>query len=236
MRFWTLLQLQWWDARRNPMIMLFSLITVVMGGIMAMMMSGSGREMGVYTLGMMLIMSAYFVGYNVAQIGLVEDKEKRTLEALLLTPVRPIEIVLSRALLALVMTAATGLILVLIFRQIPARPAVLAGGFLLTMLFAIATGTLVGLISPDMKSTGYLGTPIVMALIFATTLPWKLFLPAVWEAQAWLPTRPAADLIEAGVSGAAVPLVRDVLLMAGYTALVIWLCTRQMRRFGAARR
>jgi ABC-2 type transport system permease protein len=235
MRFRTLLQLQWWDVRRNPLIIMFSLTTVAVGGMLAMM-TGGDPDAGMQNLSMVLIMSTYFIGYNVAQLGLVEEKEKRTLEALLLTPVRPIEIVLSRALLSVLLTGATGVILVLIFRQMPARPGVLAGVFLLTMLFAIAIGTLIGLMSPDMKSTGYLGTPVVLLLMFATTLPWRLFVPAVWEVQAWLPTRPVAELLLAGVTGEPVPLVRDVVLMLGYTALVIWLCTRQMRRFGAARR
>jgi ABC-2 type transport system permease protein len=235
MRFRTLLQLQWWDARRNPLIILFSLTMVAMGGMLAMMAGGSG-DGGRDMLSMLLVMSTYFVGWNVPQVGLAEEKEKRTLEALLLTPVRPIEIVLSRAVLAIMMTAVTGIALMLIFRQMPAQPILLAGAFLLTMLFTIATGTFVGLLSPDMRSSSYFGTPFVLLLLFSTTLPWQIFMPSVWAVQAWLPTRPVAELLRAGVTGAAVPVVRDVLVMVVYTALVIWLCTRQMRRFGGARR
>lgn len=239
MRIGALLQLQWWDVRRNPLIILFAVTTLVMSLIMSLLPGAKSGEIDdvLEVMSMMLTMAVYFIGWNVPSVGLAEEKEKRTLEATLLTPVRPMEILLARAALAGIMTLAAGLVVVLIFRQMPVRPVLLAFAYVVAALFTISLGTLVGLLSPDMKSMNSLGTPVVLVLLFASTLPWKLIAPVAWTVQAWLPTRPLVELLRAGTTGeSSYPLVQDALIMVFYIGLVVWACVRLMRRMGVARR
>ncbi len=228
MTFWTLVQAQWWDVRRNPMILMFTATIVGVAAVMSLMASAEAFEM---VSGMMLVMSVYFVGYNLPSFTIAEEKEKRTLEALMLTPVRPLQIVAAKALLAVVLCLVAAGAILLIFGKAPANPGLLVLAYLLAMSWAISLGTLVGLVMPDLKSVGNVGTPFLLILLFATTLPWSLFQPTVWAVQTWLPTRPLVELIQAGYTGREVPVLQDVAVMAAYTGLLLWICARRLKQF-----
>lgn len=226
MRLIALAQAQLQDVVRNAVFAFFAGILPVMGLIMRWTMPESVQPI---LLTMLLLMAAYFVGWNLPSFTLAEEKEKRQLEALFLTPVRPWQVVLVKGALGVAATAAVGGLVLLIFGQMPARPLLWLFSYLLLALFTVAGGTLVGLLVRDMRTMAIGGTPVQLLLLFASTLPWALAEPGVWAAQAWMPTRPAVELLQAGLFGDEAPVLRHALVMLAYTGL-LWVASARLIR------
>lgn len=227
MRLLALTQTQILDVTRNPMLVLFWGLVPIMGFTMKAAMPEDALSILSTTL---FFMSAYFVGWNLPAQSMAEWKEKRVLEALLLTPVRPWQVVLVNGALGVVGSLLLGLIMLPIMGHVPAQPVLWLVGYLLAVLFTVSGGTLVGLLFKDMRTLAIGGTPIMLLLIFASTLPWQIMQPDFWAVQAWLPTRPLAELIQAGYSGDQAPVLQHVLVMLGYTALLWVVNLRLIRR------
>lgn len=223
---------QFQDMVRNPMLVVFWGINLAVGWMMTLVMPDEAFE---FAAGMLLLMTTYFVGWNIPAHAMAEEKEKRVLEALFLTPVRPWHVVAVRAILAVAICLVFGAGMLLILGQMPAHFGLLLLGYLLVTLFTVAGGTLMGLVVKDMRSLGTMGTPVLLLLIFASTLPWEQFHPAIWEAQRFLPTRPAMELLQAGYLGKEVPVLQDGLVMLAYIGLLLLVCTRLIRRLAFAR-
>ncbi|MBY6274717.1 ABC transporter permease [Symbiobacterium thermophilum] len=226
MRMVALAQAQLQDVIRNPLLVLFAALLPAMGIMMRLVMPESARPLLVV---MLSVMAPYFVGWNVAGITLAEEKEKRRLEALFLTPVRPWQVVMVKGALALAGTLVMGAVMLAVGGKVPVRPGIWFLAYLLLTLFAVGAGTLLGLLFKDMRSMSIGGTPVQILLLFATTLPWALAGPVLWEVQAWLPTRPVVDLMQAGFFGEEVPVLRHALVMLGYVAAV-WLANVSLVR------
>jgi len=227
-----LAQAQMKDVVRNPMLLFFFACVPIMGAVMKAAMPASVRTLLSTTL---FVMSAYFVGWNIPAFTLAEEKEKRQLEALFLTPVRPWQVVLVKGGLGIVGSLAFGLLMFPILGTVPQRPLLWLLSYTVLTPFTVGVGTLVGLLVKDTRTLGVGGTPVVLLLIFATTLPWALMQPGVWSVQAWLPTRPAVELIAAGITGEAVPVARNLLVMLGYVTLLWLLNARLIRRLSFVR-
>jgi len=233
MRLVALAQAQLQDVVRNPLLVLFAGILPVLGLIMKLAMPESVQPVMVVLLS---VMAPYFIGWNVAGHTLAEEKEKRQLEALFLTPVRPWQVVLVKGALGVVGTLVLGVVVLAVAGKVPDRPLLWFLSFLLLTLFAVAGGTLLGLLVKDMRTMAIGGTPIQLLLLFASTLPWALAEPGFWEAQAWLPTRPAVDLLRAGLFGDETPVLRHALVMLAYTATLWLVNARLIRRLSLAGR
>mgnify|MGYP000859673367 CR=1 FL=1 len=220
------------DIVRNPMLLFFFATAVVMGGLLKATMPASARDImasAVFTA------TAYFVGWNIPAFTLAEEKEKRQLEALFLTPVRPWQVILVKGVLGLVGSLVFGAFMFLILDQVPRRPLLWLTAYTVLSLFTVGLGVLLGLLVRDTRSLGLGGTPVILLLMTATTLPWALVQPRVWALQAWLPTRPAVELLTAGLTGEAVPVMRNLLVMLAYTALMWLVNARLIRRLSFAR-
>jgi len=224
-----------WDFIRNPMILSPALIVPVMAWVMTAMVNGEPEGMAV-AAPVLLVMPAYFLGWMTPAFSLAEAKEKRSLEAMLITPLRSWEYIGVQAGVSVVLSLAAGAVVTLIMGQPPASPVLFSLAYLLLTLFTVAGGLIMGLLLPDSRSLGSAGTPVMLALIFSTTLPWALFLPVVWEVQAFLPTRPAVELLMAGYAGQEAPILKDSLIMLAYTALLVYFCVRRLRRLAFAPR
>lgn len=233
MRLRSLAQAQMLDVTRNPLLVLFWGLVPILGFAMKAAMPEDAMPILSSTL---FLMSAYFVGWNLPAQTMAEGKEKRVLEALLLTPVRPWQVVLVNAALGTVASLLLGVVMLLVLGQVPTRPMLWLAGYLLAVLFTVSGGTLTGLLFKDMRSLALGGTPIMLLLIFATVLPWQIMQPGFWAVQAWLPTRPLAELIQAGYLGDDVPVLQNVLVMLGYVA-ALWVANaRLLRRMAVAGR
>lgn len=229
----TLFVTQFRDIVRNSQLVVFWMTLV---GVALVMRYVSPKEASGIVAGVMLVMPAYFVGWNIPAMTLAEEKEKRVLQGLLTTPLQLGQVLAVKGILSLALSLFFTWVVVLISGDRPANPAVLLLGSLLLTLFTIGCGTLVGLLVKDLKQVATLGTPVVLVLIFASTLPWEQFRPEVWAAQGFLPTRPAAELLRAGMYGIAGPTLQNCLVMLLYSGLVLALVAWRARRMSQTSR
>lgn len=233
MRIWHMMRTQALEARRNPMLAMLPVLVIGMALLYGAMAKTEIDTL--YAAGSSLIMCCYMVGFQFPSSAMAEEREKRTLEALLLTPVRPLEIIAARAVVTLGLCIATGVICLVVLSAKPADNGVLWLGFLLTLAFSITMGTTVGLFSPDQKTAGIVGAPVLIIGMLGTIVPWESTWPAFWRDQAWLPTRPAYELLRSGLTGESFPLARNTLVILGWVALMVVMGVRAMRRLSAAR-
>lgn len=220
------------DMSRNPMLLTFWGLVPIMSWMMTKVMPQSAEPI---LINILLVMAAYFVGWNLPAHTLAEEKEKRVLEAIFLTPIRPWQVVLVKGGLGILATLLMGLVVILILGLAPAHPWLLFAGYTVLTLFTVAGGTLIGLLVKDMRTLGTAGTPILLLLIFATVLPWELVQPTFWAAQTYLPTRPVVELLRTAYLGGETPVLQHLLVMLGHTALLVVLCVRQVRRLSFLR-
>lgn len=226
----TLLVTQFREIIRNSMIVVFWGIMIAI----ALMMRFAMPEEAVPILATVLIaMPPYFVAWQIPAMTLADEQEKRALQALVVTPLGLGKLLTVKALLGVTISLVFSVLVVAILGQ-PVNPALFFLGTLLLSLFTVSCGTLVGLLVKDVKQLGTFGTPVLLALMFASTLPWQQFRPAVWAAQAFLPTRPSMELMLSGLFGTEVPVLQNSLVLLLYTGLVLALVAWRARRMGLA--
>lgn len=231
MRLQTLVQAHLWEFRRNPMLLMSPLLMLFMSGLWRVMMPETdAREL--FSI-MVLIMCAYMVGFQALAMAVAEEKEKRTLEALMLTPARPAEIFAAKVIVTTGISVVTAL-LCLAMWGLPPRLGVVAFAFLLAQLFALAGGFLMGIVVRDVKQTG-MATPLWLLIFFTGFPPLANLYPKIWAAMAYLPSRPVLSMMTVGWTGAGQVAIRDVLVMLAYTVLLAWLAVRQLRKQALAR-
>lgn len=232
MRLLAIVKSQWVETYRNPTQALMPLL-IIATSLVFSMASSNGAEPS--PAPMVLIMCVIMVGSQLPALSMAEEKEKRTMEAILLTPVRPLEMIGAKLLVSGVICALTSLAATAILKASPVRPGMAILGVLLGVLFNGALGVTIGLLSKDQKSAGIIGTPVVMLLLFAGILPVSQVPPLVATIMKWLPTLPMNQLFEAAFSGGEFPSIRNALVALVYTILAYALSALLMRRQASAR-
>jgi ABC-type Na+ efflux pump permease subunit len=227
MRFWTLVRAQLWELRRNLFMLQMPITTLFMAAIFRLAPSGESAQI---LQGCVLLLSALTVGWMTVALSLGEEREKRVLEALLLTPARPAEIIGAKLLVGTALSAVTGALGLLIFGRAPERPLLLLAAFGVTILFSLACGLLTGLALPDFKTaSGF--SAVGTCLIFFSGFPvFQLFAPRYWEFAAYLPARPLYELLIAGATGAETAAGRHFAVGLTYAGIALALCLALLRR------
>ncbi len=225
MRFFSLVRGELWALKRNRRILMFVVMMLGMAAIYALDAQDSATFLPV-----VLIVSIYAGVWQMTVNSLVEEKERRTLEALLVTPARPLEIIGAKAFTGIAFAVLLCALLLLVFRQPPEAPLVLLLGVGLAIGFATASGALIGIVARDLRTSSLYRTPVLALLVGGTVIPWQESGWAIAEVMRWLPTRPVQELIWGGWTGAPVPLAQYTAVMLAYTALLLAVGARILRQ------
>lgn len=234
MRIKSLVKAQLIEMKRNPSIVMMPIVVLVLVMIWATIDEGAP---GGFFPAASLIFTAYMVALQIPVLSLSEEKEKRTLEAVLLTPASPAEVIGAKIIVSAAVSLLTGVISLVIYQQAPANLLLFLVGFGLALVLTISLGVLIGLIAKDQKSAGVISAAVMMFLAFGTVMPWEHTMPALWSVMRWLPTRPLLELLLEAMTGLAaeIPAWRSVLVMLPYVALALFISVRQVRRQASAR-
>lgn len=216
MRFISLARAEFWALKRNRRILMFMVMMLGMAVIYALDTRNASSFVPA-----VLITSIYTAVWQMTVNSLVEEKERRTLEALLVTPARPLEIIGAKACIGMLLASLMSLLILLPFRQLPQSPLVLVAGVVLAIGFATATGALVGIVARDSKTSSLYRTPVIALLVAGSIVPWQDSDWAIAEVMRWLPIRPVQELIWGGWTGAPVRLGQDCAVMLTYTVLLL---------------
>jgi ABC-2 type transport system permease protein len=114
-------------------------------------------------LPLLILMAVLMGGILVPASGLVEEKQRRTLRALTITPVSLGEVFASKAILGVLLSMAVALLIMLLNRVWSTQPGLLLFVLLLSAILAVIFGLLLGTLAKDI--TSLLGTIKVLVLI-----------------------------------------------------------------------
>ncbi len=117
-----------------------------------------------------LLFLVVMMGMYVPSMLIAEEKEKKTLEVLLLSPAGAADIFIGKGLLTFISILIVSFFLVLIAGLEGSTLFIIFLATALISIFSIFVGMTVGLLSPDQRSTGTIGLPIYMLLILVPQL------------------------------------------------------------------
>lgn len=105
-------------------------------------------------------------GIYVPSMLVAEERDKRTLEVLMLSPATPFEIFAGKGLLTLVSLALFAVLIFLIQGVGAAQIPLLLLIFVLGVCASVPLGMVVGMVAPNLLSTGLVGMPLYMGFTF----------------------------------------------------------------------
>ncbi|GKV56079.1 ABC transporter permease [Sporosarcina sp. NCCP-2222] len=127
---------------------------------------------------------------------IAEEKEKNTLRGLMLSPASTTEILTGKSLLSLVLTLFTILLSMFLAEYKPANIAVVAIAILLSALFYIALGTLLGLFAKSVMEASVIVLPVMVIFSFGTFITSLAEQYPILKAATYLPN---IQLLEIGI-------------------------------------
>ena len=156
------------DFKTNINILIMYLIPILLAYIYDNFIPGMPRGFALSFGSLFLVV---MVGMYVPSMMIAEEKEKKTLEVLLLSPANSVEVFIGKGLLTFISIIVSFIILIAMFGGVgPDQMAVILVGGILTAVFCIQVGIIVGLLSKNQMATGVVGTPVYMALLLVPML------------------------------------------------------------------
>ena len=162
-----------------------------------------GFRMDAYLLVMFLVMSLTMTGSFVVPLLLVEEKEKHTMEFLLVSPVTPAEITAGKALTGLVYCGLSAVILIVLNRGWTGDWGLTLSALALGAVFLVMVGLLMGSL---LRTTMQINTwsTIVMMVLLAPSWLSVIQLPGLLDAVAHIiPTYYLVEVLSQSIAGGA---------------------------------
>lgn len=116
-------------------------------------------------LGFGLMFLVVMVGIYVPSMLISEEKEKHTMEVLLLSPASPSEVFIGKGLMTFLSILVTSVVIVMIVNTSFSILGIIFLGTVLISLFSITLGMIVGVLAPNQMSTGIIGLPVYLILL-----------------------------------------------------------------------
>ncbi len=208
------------DIRRNPNILVLYalpvLLTLLWNNIMPGMPPGMGLSFG-------LLFLVVMVGMYVPSMMIAEEKEKKTIEVLLLSPATPAEVIIGKGFLTLLSIILVAIFLMLITGfQLQGLFTILLAT-VLTSIFAIFVGMIVGLLAKNQMSTGVVGMPVYLLLLIIPQVA-EMAPGAVQILAGFLPTYHYLLILDSTLTSAAGP-ARSLynLIFIAFSSFIVFL-------------
>lgn len=145
------------------------LITAALPLIFSFMFSNGSIEDGATILMMPINMALLITCLFVQSMIVAEEKEKHTLRVLMLSPAKPIEVLLGKSAISVFLTLCALIVTFLIART-PGLPLIGLGMLIVpSLIMYVAFGTLTGLLSRTMMETSFVGMPLMIVFLMGPT-------------------------------------------------------------------
>lgn len=148
---------------------------------------------------------------------IAEEKEKNTLRGLMLSPASTTEILTGKSLLTLVLTLFTILISMVFMDYRPANIPVMAVSLMLSAVFYIGVGTLLGLYAKSVMEASVLVLPVIALFSFGSFIPAFAEKYPVLQAAEYLPSVQLIEIAQGVEAGAGM-----VVLFTHLGIILIW--------------
>jgi len=188
-----------------------------------------------YVLQIMLVMGISMMGAFLVPTLMVEEKEKHTLEALLVSPGGPVEVTVGKAIVGIVYSLLVSGVLLAMNGGFTGNWPVTVAGVFLGALFVVGIGLLMGSLFNIMHHVN-IASSVIMLLMFLP--PWMgLFsLPAPFDRLLPLiPTFYLSNIVDAGLNNqASLALIGDDFAILAACAIavlaaVVWALRRERK-------
>ncbi|WP_153721581.1 ABC transporter permease [Sporosarcina cascadiensis] len=161
---------------------------------------------------------------------IAEEKEKNTLRGLMLSPASTAEIIGGKCLLTFILTMLTVIITIFFTDYRPANLGVIAVAFILSALFYIAFGTLLGLFSKSVLEASVIVMPVVTVFSLGSFLPAIVDQYPIAKIGMYLPNIQLIELAVKVEAGGGFSNVLTELLIIFAWVVVLFLLTRVIYR------
>jgi ABC-2 type transport system permease protein len=225
------------DAVKNAYILFALILPVGLSLFFRVLLPADGDErLQTMALVMSLVLAVCMTGVFVVPTILVEEKEKRTLQAILVSPASYLDLVIGKALVGMLYSMLLAMLLLLLNRGFAGNSAVTLLAVSLGSLFVVQVGLLMGAVFTTTTQVNTWSTIIMLALLVPAMLAMPPRPPApVSTIVGLIPTSHMADAISMGMSNTASPssAILDLLILAAATAIVtaalVWALRRDRR-------
>jgi ABC-2 type transport system permease protein len=197
---------------------------------------GAALDLASFLLPLVLVLGATMVGVFIVPTMLVEEKEKYTLQALLVSPASHADVVAGKALVGLVYALLIGLVLLLLNNGFVGDPAITLLAIVLGALFLVQCGLLLAAILSTTTQVNTWSSALMLVLLVPAMFSLAPQPPAPLSTMMRLiPTGAMADAITIGLTGASSlsKLWLDMSVLAAATGLmfggVVWALRRERR-------
>ncbi|PYZ96319.1 ABC transporter [Alteribacter lacisalsi] len=200
---------------------MFVLSTMVMPIVFALFF-GRGQEVPVEMHVMIINLAFVAVAAYVQSVVIAEEKEKHTLRGLMMSPATTTEILAGKSLVSILLTALTvGLCLRLSGFE-TGNWLLIGAGMALSLVFYVALGTLLGLLTRSLMEASVVITPIIFILGMGTIFTELIRNQTILTVIEYLPNFQLESLAAAVESGAgAGDVAGSLALLGGWSAVAI---------------
>ncbi|TQR43868.1 ABC transporter permease [Paenibacillus popilliae] len=156
-----MIQKEWKDALKNQMLLITAALPLIFAFMFSKGEASDGATFLMMPVNMALLMTCLFVQSMIV----AEEKEKHTLRVLMLSPAKPIEVLLGKSAISIFLTVCA-LVATFLIANTPGLP--LVGLIMLivpSLIMYVAFGTLTGLLSRTMMETSFVGMPLMIIFL-----------------------------------------------------------------------
>ena len=155
------------DVKSNANVIFMFLIPVILTLIYKYMIQGMPEGMAI-TFGLLFL--AVMIGMYVPSMIIAEEKEKKTLQVLLLSPAKPAEVFIGKGLLTFISIIVFALLLMAIEGSMWDKSPIILLALTLVSISCIFIGMIVGMLSQNQMATGAIGFPVYMLFLMLPLL------------------------------------------------------------------
>ncbi|KJB87371.1 ABC transporter [Paenibacillus sp. E194] len=156
-----MIQKEWKDALKNQMLLITAALPLIFAFMFSKGEAGDGATLLMMPVNMALLMTCLFVQSMIV----AEEKEKHTLRVLMLSPAKPLEVLLGKSAISVFLTVCA-LVATFLIANTPGLPLVgLVMLIVPSLIMYVAFGTLTGLLSRTMMETSFVGMPLMIIFL-----------------------------------------------------------------------
>jgi len=182
-----------------------------------------------------LVLVIITLGIVLAPFLLIEEKETHTIEALLVSPARYIQVVIGKAIAGLFYCLAAAAVVLLINHVLIVHWALITLAVLFGSIFAVSLWLFIGTLFDNPASmnmwSGLLVAVLIVPMFLSTTFGAN-FPPIIQAVLPWLPTVAITNLIRLSLAEGIFPLLTllNLGILTGFTLLLLALVVWRLRR------
>ena len=155
------------DVKSNANVLFMFITPVLLTLIYKYMIQGMPEGIAI-TFGLLFL--AVMIGMYVPSMTIAEEKERKTLQVLLLSPAKPAEVFIGKGLLTFVSIIVFALLLMAIEGNMWDKLPVILLALILVSIPCILIGMIVGMLAQNQMATGAIGFPVYMLFLMLPLL------------------------------------------------------------------